>query len=77
LADSAKSVGATIRYDQDVREVIISCGRTAGVRLSTGERIAADAVIMNADIGAVAGGLFGAAARPAGATIPPRARSLS
>lgn len=77
LADSAKSFGATIRYDQDVSEVLISCGRTTGVRLSTGERIAAHAVIMNADIGAVATGLFGAAARRAAATIPPRARSLS
>jgi 1-hydroxycarotenoid 3,4-desaturase len=77
LADSAKSLGATIRYGQEVSEVLISCGRATGVRLSSGERIAADAVIMNADIGAVASGLFGVAARRAAATIPPRARSLS
>lgn len=77
LADSAKSLGTTIRYDQEVSEVLISCGRAAGVRLSNGERIAADAVIMNADIGAVANGMFGVAARRVAATIPPRARSLS
>ncbi len=77
LADSAKSFGAAIRYDQEVSEVLVSCGRVTGVRLSNGERVAADAVIMNADIGAVATGLFGVAARRAAATIPPRARSLS
>jgi 1-hydroxycarotenoid 3,4-desaturase len=77
LAESAKSLGATFRYDQEVSEVLISCGRATGVRLSNGERIAADAVIVNADIGAVASGMFGIAARRATAAIPPRARSLS
>jgi 1-hydroxycarotenoid 3,4-desaturase len=77
LADSARSLGAAIRYDQEVSEVLISCGRATGVKLSNGERIAADAVIMNADIGAVANGTFGIAARRAAAIIPPRSRSLS
>ena len=54
LADGAKSFGATIRYGQEVSEVLISCGRASGVRLASGERIAADAVIVNADVGAVA-----------------------
>jgi 1-hydroxycarotenoid 3,4-desaturase len=77
LADSATSLGATIRYDQNVSEVLTSGGRASGVRLSNGECIAADAIIINADIGAVANGMFGIAARRAAATIPPRARSLS
>lgn len=77
LADCAKSLGADIRCGQEVSEVLIYCGRAKGVRLSSGERIEADAVIMNADVAAVASGLFGSNARRAAATIPPRARSLS
>ena len=73
----AKSFGATIRYGQEVSEVLVSCGRAGGVRLASGERIAADAVIVNADVGAVANGLFGIPARRAAAAIPRRARSLS
>src|ERR1700761_5104278 len=65
LANAAKSFGATISYGQHVSEVIVDCGRARGVRLASGERIAADAVIVNADISAVAGGLFGSPARRA------------
>ena len=77
LADCASSFGATIRYGEDVSEVLISGGRAAGVRLASGERIAADAVIVNADVGAVADGAFGPPVRRAAAAIPLRARSLS
>jgi 1-hydroxycarotenoid 3,4-desaturase len=77
LADGAKSFGATIRYGEEVSEVLVACGRANGVRLASGERIPADAVIVNADVGAVANGLFGIPARRAAAVIPPRARSLS
>ena len=77
LADGARSFGATIRYGQEVGEVLVSCGRAAGVRLASGERIPADAVIVNADVGAVANGLFGIPARRGAAAIPARARSLS
>jgi 1-hydroxycarotenoid 3,4-desaturase len=77
LAEGAKSFGATIRYGQQVSEVLIDCGRACGVRLASGERIGADAVIVNADIAAVAGGLFGVNARRGAAVISPRARSLS
>ena len=77
LADGAKSLGATIRYGQEVSEILVSCGRANGVKLSSGERIAADAVIVNADVAAVANGLFGIQARRAAAAIPARARSLS
>ena len=77
LADGATSLGASIRYGQDVSEILVASGRAGGVRLASGERIAADAVIMNADVGAVAGGLFGITARRAATPIPPRARSLS
>ncbi|MEO8318689.1 MAG: 1-hydroxycarotenoid 3,4-desaturase CrtD [Bradyrhizobium sp.] len=77
LADVAKSFGATIRYGEEVSEVSIACGRAGGVKLKSGERIEADAVIINADVAAVAGGLFGNAAKGGAAAIPPKARSLS
>lgn len=77
LADGARSFGATIRYGQEVGEVLVSHGRADGVRLASGERIAAEAVIVNADVSAVASGLFGIAARRGATAIPPRARSLS
>ena len=35
---------------QEVSEVLIACGRAGGVRLASGERIEADAVIVNADV---------------------------
>jgi 1-hydroxycarotenoid 3,4-desaturase len=77
LADGARSFGATIRYGQEVSEILIDCGRAGGARLANGERIEADAVIVNADVAAVAGGLFGVVARRAAAVTSPRARSLS
>jgi 1-hydroxycarotenoid 3,4-desaturase len=77
LAGSAAALGATIRYNAEAAEVLTSGGRACGVRLASGERIEADAVIMNADVAAVAGGLFGIDAGRAATAIPPRARSLS
>jgi len=77
LAGGAETFGATIRYGQDVAEVLTSAGRACGVRLANGERISADAVILNADVAAVAGGLFGSGTRRAAAAIPREARSLS
>jgi 1-hydroxycarotenoid 3,4-desaturase len=77
LAEGAKSFGATIRLGQEVSEVLISCGRVNGVRLASGERITSETVILNADVGAVATGLFGVPVRHAAVAIPPPARSLS
>ena len=51
-------------------------GRVAGVRLADGERLEADAVVVNGDVAAVAGGLLGSAV--AGAVpATPRARARS
>lgn len=77
LAKGATSLGACIRYGEEVSEVLTARGRAAGVRLASGERIAADAVIVNADTAAIAGGLFGMDASRAAASMAPRARSLS
>jgi 1-hydroxycarotenoid 3,4-desaturase len=77
LADCATSLGATIRYEQEVREIMVSGGRAAGVILANGERIEASSVIVNADVGAVPAGLFGEPVRRAAAPLAPQLRSLS
>ncbi|MGO3932096.1 1-hydroxycarotenoid 3,4-desaturase CrtD [Rhodopseudomonas pseudopalustris] len=77
LADCATSLGATIRYEQEVREIMVSGGHAAGVILANGERIEAQSVIVNADVGALPGGLFGESVQRAVAPIAPKVRSLS
>ena len=77
LAECAISLGASIRYDCDVREVLTLQSRASGVVLANGERIEADAIIVNADVAAVASGLFGATTSRAAAAIPQASRSLS
>ncbi|WP_425995175.1 phytoene desaturase [Afipia sp. DC4300-2b1] len=41
--------GGSVRYGQDVREIIVKDGAATGVRLASGESIAADIVVSNAD----------------------------
>ncbi|HEX6919693.1 MAG TPA: phytoene desaturase family protein [Actinomycetes bacterium] len=52
--------GATVRTDADVGEILVEGGRAAGVALTTGERIAADVVVANADAAHVYRDLLGA-----------------
>ena len=61
---SRRASAPRFRYDAEVREVASRSGRVAGVTLADGERFAADAVVVNADIAAVAAGLLGRARRP-------------
>lgn len=77
LAGLAKSLGATIRYDEEVAAIDVVRNRVTGVRLMSGERIDSDRVIVNADAAALAAGHFGQAAKRAVAPIAPRTRSLS
>ncbi|GJE54640.1 MULTISPECIES: 1-hydroxycarotenoid 3,4-desaturase CrtD [Methylobacterium] len=77
IADLAIENGATIRYGAEVARIETRGGRTTGVILADGERIAADAVIANADVAAVGHGLFGPDAASAGDRIAPSDRSLS
>ncbi len=77
LARVASGLGAEIRCAAEVAEITDQGGRARGVVLTTGETLAAEAVIVNADIHAVAGGRFGAAGAAA-VTAPAGAqRSLS
>jgi 1-hydroxycarotenoid 3,4-desaturase len=77
MARVAAARGAAFRYDAEVSEILVEGGRAVGVRLASGERIAADAVICNADSAAFAAGLFGTAARRAAPPVAERDRSLS
>ena len=42
--------GGSLRYGADVEEITVENGRAAGVRLASGEHIAADIVVSNADV---------------------------
>lgn len=77
LGRLAEGQGATIATNAAVAEILTRAGRVSGVRLASGEVLAADAVICNADVSALATGLFGQAARRAVAPVPQRRRSLS
>jgi len=77
LARVAEDRGAVFRYRNEVSEIITRRGRVTGAELSTGERLEADAVVVNADVGALADGHFGEALRSAAPPVPPAQRSLS
>lgn len=76
IAGAAARHGATIRFGAEVTAILAERGKAAGVRLATGEVIAADAVIANADHAALRTGLFGAdAATATRGTASPRSLS--
>jgi 1-hydroxycarotenoid 3,4-desaturase len=77
MADVAAGHGATIRCGAEAAGIEVARGRAAGVRLATGERIDADAVIANCDAAAIAAGLFGRDVAHAIEPTPPGERSLS
>jgi len=72
----AKARGAAFRYDTEVGEITVD-RRTTGVRLCSGERIAADAVVANVDCSALATGRLGEGVRAAAPVTQRAARSLS
>jgi 1-hydroxycarotenoid 3,4-desaturase len=71
----AERAGARVRTGEHVAEIAVDRRGAAGVRLASGERLEADAVILNGDAEALARGLFGEPAARA-ADAPPT-RSLS
>jgi len=77
LAALAKKAGAELRYRAEASSVIVERGRARGVTLASGERIDADAVVVNADPSALGAGCFGASATAASPPMPRGARSLS
>ena len=77
LARLAAARGARFRYGAAVEDVLIESGRAAGVRLAGGERIAAEAVVVNADVAALGRGLLGTQAARAAPGAHRAARSMS
>jgi 1-hydroxycarotenoid 3,4-desaturase len=73
----AESQGARFRFGTGVAEILVENGRAAGVVLADGERLAADAVVFNGDVAALARGWLGEAVRRAVPDTPDAARSLS
>lgn len=63
LGQAAEDLGVRIHLNTPVRQVLVERGQTRGVLLADGERIMADAVVVNADFG------YGMSA-----LIPPEAR---
>ena len=77
LAALAERQGATIRCQSTVAQLCVEGGRVSGVVLDDGERIQADAVVFNGDVGALSAGRLGDDARSATPIVPTAARSLS
>jgi 1-hydroxycarotenoid 3,4-desaturase len=77
LCELACEHGARFRFGEGARRIEVRGGRACGVALDSGETLAADAVVFNGDVQALANGLLGDAARGAGPSIAPGARSLS
>ncbi len=77
LEKLARARGASFRFGSPVREIVIGRQGVAGLELADGERLQADAVIVNADAAAVAQGLFGQAASAGAPKLPRKERSLS
>lgn len=77
IAGLAERQGARIRTTAPVSDVLTQNGRASGVRLTSGEVIAADIVICNGDPAALSAARFGADAASAVPRLPPAKRSLS
>ena len=77
LTRLATARGARFHFNTEVTEILTDRQRVRGVRLATGESLAAQAVVMNGDVAALRAGLLGAGAR--GLSPPPAEsqRSLS
>lgn len=77
LERRARELGARFTYGAHVEEVLVgSDGAARGVRVGA-ERLAADAVVLNADVAALGAGLFGGGAARAAAATRDEDRSLS
>jgi 1-hydroxycarotenoid 3,4-desaturase len=75
LAGLVERGGGAIRTGAHVEEILSDGHRATGVRLAGGERLTADAVVLNADAEALARGLFGDAVSRAEPKAPERSLS--
>jgi 1-hydroxycarotenoid 3,4-desaturase len=77
MAALAERNGTVLRFGAEAAEILVERGAVAGVRLATGERLIADAVVVNGDVAAVAAGLLGPAITASVPRPDPASRSLS
>lgn len=77
MAQLARDRGVDIRLSSGVESIETSNRGIGAVYLASGERVACDAVVVNADANAVATGLFGEAVAGAVDAMLPSERSLS
>jgi 1-hydroxycarotenoid 3,4-desaturase len=77
VARLAAERGVVLRCDARVSRIEVERGRVAGVTLADGERVQADAVVVNADPSALPQGFFGEAATRATPPVRAEARSQS
>jgi len=77
LAGLVEARGGRVRCNAAVSRILLERGRVSGVVLEGGERLDADAVVMNGDSAALAAGLLGEELRGAVPAVASRARSLS
>lgn len=75
----AISMGAQFRFNTHVQEIVVHNNRVQAIILTTGERIEADAIVMNGDPAALAAGLLGPSSRSAvkASDLKSKDRSLS
>ncbi len=77
LSQLAQRRGVQLQYGQPVQEIMLRQGRVCGVRLASGQALAADSVVFNGDSHALASGLLGGAVQPAVTPTARGDRSLS
>ena len=77
LVRLGETLGIVYRFGERVTDISVSHGRVSGIALASGERLAADMVISNADVFAVAEGRLGYRASKAVGETRAGSRSLS
>jgi len=77
LAKVAGDLGVVFRFGEEASRVEIKNGRANAVTLTNGDLLTADAIILNADVAALAEGLFGNEAKSSATPVPRESRSLS
>ncbi|MCA9670626.1 MAG: phytoene desaturase [Myxococcales bacterium] len=73
----ARELGVAIETSCTVDEIVIEQGRARALRLASGERLEAEAIVWAGDVAALASGKLGEAARAAVKPVKPTGRSLS
>ena len=77
LEKLARARGVVFHFGQEARQVLVEKGRACAVLLSSGERLEASAVVVNADAAALPEGLLGKAVSSSVRPLSPKDRSLS